>query len=105
MTTDDATMAAFGDPQSGDHFHEMYTFHAFVVAVEPEGRVAVLTVTPPCTLPRGGKLEIYASHDAYRAAFAYKTIPGYWVRLGKRGVNVAGWFAGWPRPFGDPGRQ
>lgn len=98
---EDATVAAFADPQAGDSFHEMFTFRMFVIAVEPGGRVAVMTVIPPCTLPRDGKLEIYPSHDAYRAAYAYGTIPGYWIRLDGRGVNVAGWFEGWPDP--EPG--
>jgi hypothetical protein len=98
--SDAATAAAFADPQVGDSFHEMFTFRMFVIAVEPAGRVAVLTVTPPCTLPDDGTLEVYPSHDAYRAAFAYGTIPGYWIRLDERGLNLAGWFEGWPAPPG-----
>lgn len=94
--SDLATAAAFNAPQVGDSFHEMYSFRMFVVAVEPAGRVAVLTASAPCTLPGDGTLRVYPSHDAYRAAFAYGAIPGYWIRLGERGVNVSGWFAGWP---------
>jgi len=91
------TEQAFADPRPGDSFHEMYSFRMFVVAVEMEGRVAVLTVSSlPCTLPRDGKLEVYPSHDAYRAAFAYRSIPGYWIRLAERGVPIEGWFPGWP---------
>ena len=92
--TDDGT--AFADPQVGDSFHEMYSFRMFVIAVEPDGRVATMTASPPCTLPRDGKVEIYESHDAYRSHFAYNGIPGYWIRLDRRGVDVTGWFRGWP---------
>lgn len=100
LTTDSdtATAAAFADPKVGDSFHEMFTFRMFVIAVEPAGRVAVMTVTPPCTLPDDGTVKVYESHDAYRAAFAYGTIPDYWIRLDRRGVNVTGWFTGWPDP-------
>jgi hypothetical protein len=99
--SDLATVASFDDPQPGDSFHEMFSYRMFVIAVEPAGRVAVLTVTPPCTLPADGTLKIYESHDAYRAAYAYGSIPGYWIRLDERGVNVTGWFAGWPNPEPD----
>lgn len=96
LAAEDVTQAAFSDPRPGDSFHEMFTFRMFVIAVEPEGRVAVMTVTPPCTLPRDGKVEIYPTHDAYRTAFAYGSIAGYWMRLGERGLDVSGWFGGWP---------
>lgn len=103
---DTATTEAFADPRVGDSFHEMFTFRMFVIAIEPTGRVAVMTTTPPCTLPADGKVTIYENHDAYRAAFAYNTIPGYWIRLGERGVNVTGWFGNWPDPpaLADCGR-
>jgi hypothetical protein len=93
---DDVTAAAFADPQPGDMFHEMCSFWVVVVAVEPRGRIAVLTSPGGHTLPQDGKLTVYRSHDAYRAAWSYGTIPGYTVRLSKRGVNVTGWFDGWP---------
>ena len=94
----DDTAAAFADPQPGDSFHEMFTFRMFVIAVEPGGRVAVMTATPPCTLPDDGKVVVYPDHDAYRQAFSYDTVPGYWVTLGRRGVDVTGWWPGWPPP-------
>lgn len=96
--SDAETASAFEDPQVGDSFHEMYSFRMFVVAVERDGRVAVLTASPPCTVPNDGKIEVYPSHDAYRAAWSYESIPGYHIRLDQRGVNVSGWFAGWPQP-------
>jgi hypothetical protein len=98
---DAATEAAFADPQVGDAFHEMYTFRMFVIGVEPGGRVAVLTVTPPCTLPNDGTLKVYESHGAYRSAFAYRSMPGYWIRLDERGINVTGWLKEWPAPEPD----
>lgn len=95
------TVEAFGDPQPGDHFDEMCSFHVFVVAVEPQGRVAVLEASPPCTLPGDGKLRIFTTRDEFRAAYAYGSIPGYSVRVSRKRANVSGWFAGWPDP--EPG--
>ncbi len=91
-----ATAAAFDDPQPGDAFHEMCSFWVFVIAVEPQGRVAVLTSPGGQTLPGDGKLIIYPSHTAYREEYAYGSIEGYWVQLSGRGANVRGWFKGWP---------
>lgn len=96
--SDRLTAAAFDDPQPGDRFHEMCSFWMYVVAVEPDGRVAVLTASPPCTLPRDGKLKIHPSRDAYRAHWAYGSIPGYAIRLADRGNDVTGWFPDWPDP-------
>lgn len=105
-TPDTPTVAAFADPQPGDRFHEMLSFWMFVVAVQPgNGRVAVLTLAAPGTMPRDGKLKVYPTHDAYREAWAYSTIPGYTVSLAARGTNVTGWFPGWdhiPQPPAPP---
>jgi hypothetical protein len=90
------TAEAFDDPQPGDRFNEMYSFWMFVVAVEPSGRVATMEAGAPCSFPSAGKLVIHESHDAYRRAFAYGSIAGYWVSLSDRGNDVDGWFAGWP---------
>lgn len=95
------TAQAFADPRPGDRFHEMFSFWMYVVAVEPDGRVAVLTASPPCSLPGDGKIEIYPTHDAYRAYWAYESIPGYSISLGDRGNDVTGWFPGWPTPEPD----
>jgi histidine triad (HIT) family protein len=99
---DRRTVEAFADPQVGDRFHEMLSVWWYVVAVEPQGRVALLRGVPPCTLPRDGKLEVYPSHDAYRRHFGYDTIPGHWVNLADRGSDVGGWFEGWPEPPTEP---
>lgn len=98
---DQRTAEAFAAPQPGDSFQEMAAFHMFVIAVEPHGRVAVMTANPPCTLPQEGKVVHYPDHDAYRAAYSYRAIPGYWIRLARRDVNVEGWFQGWPQPVFD----
>lgn len=99
---DRRTTEAFADPQVGDRFHEMCSVWWYVVAVEPEGRVAVLRGLPPCTLPRDGKLEVFETADAFRGAFAYGSIPGYSVSLADRGNEVEGWFPGWPEPEPEP---
>jgi len=98
---DRETAEAFATPAVGDSFHEMLAFRVFVVAVEPEGRIAVLEANPPCTLPGDGRLRVFASHDDFRAAYGYGSIPGYWVRLSKRGSSFTGWFPGWPEPATD----
>jgi hypothetical protein len=90
------TAEAFDDPQVGDRFHEMCSFWMYVLAVEPDGRIAVMHASPPCTVPDDGKVVAYASHDEYRKAYAYGSIPGYSMDLANRGSNVAGWFKGWP---------
>lgn len=97
------TAEAFADPQVGDRFHEMFSVWWYVVAVEPADRVAVLKGISPCELPRDGRLEVYPSHEAFRWAFGYETIPGrYWVMLADRGNDVEGWFPGWPEPGPEP---
>jgi hypothetical protein len=89
-----ATAEAFEVPQPGDSFDEMAAFRMFVVDVQPNGGpVAVVEANPPCTLPRGGKLRRFACVHDFRAAYAYGSIPGYWVDLNKRGANVDGWLA------------
>lgn len=76
----------------GDHFTEMFTYHVFVVSIEPDGKILTLEGNGPVTFPREGKCWVYQSAQAFRDKFAYggKT-PGYWVRLHRRGENVKGW--------------
>lgn len=85
------TDEAFAEPQVGDRFHEMYSFWMYVVHMDGEYVVA-MEASPPCTVPDDGRLRRFASHDAFRAAYAYGTIPGYWVQLADRGNDVSGWY-------------
>jgi hypothetical protein len=85
---DEATDAAFADPQPGDNFHEMFSFRAFVVA-RFDDYVIWLTASPPCTIPDDGNLH-GGTLAEFRAAFAYGTIPGYSVIYEGR-LNASGW--------------
>lgn len=87
----DATCAAFDDPQVGDRFQEFYSFWVYVVHVDGE-YVAAVEASAPCDLPKDGKLRHFASRDAFRAAYAYGSIPGYSVALASRGAKVRGWY-------------
>lgn len=95
-TRDRLTAEAFGDPQVGDRYHEMYSVWWYVVAVEPEGRIAIMKGVPPCTLPTDGTVAVFSSHREFRKYFEYGSIPGYWASLADRGNSVGGWFQGWP---------
>lgn len=86
------TREAMEDPRPGDRYQEMYSFWVYVVAVEGE-RVATLEASPPCTVPRDGKLREFETREAFRAAYSYGSIPGYWVTLADRDNNVDGWLA------------
>jgi len=85
----EATALAFRDPQPGDRFTEMFAFWLYVIGRDGE-RVATLEANPPCTLPEDGQLR-WQSLSEFRERFAYRTIPGYWVRFVDSGNNVAGW--------------
>ncbi len=87
----DATRAAFEDPQVGDRFQEFYSFWVFVVHVGGEV-VATVEASAPCDLPQDGKLRHFATREAFRAAYRYGSIPGYWVHLAGRNRRVGGWY-------------
>ena len=83
------TEEAFQRPRAGDRFTEMYAFWVYVLRVH-DGVVTIMEANPPCELPRDGKvcaLTIYA----FRQRYAYKSIPGYSVRLVDRNNDVSGW--------------
>lgn len=84
------TDAAFEDPQSGDEFSEMFSFWMIVLAVRG-GEVIVMEASPPCTLPDDGRVISFATRDDFRKKYAYGSIPGYFVNLNKRGLDVTGW--------------
>lgn len=91
----EATAEAFRDPKPGDSFDEMLAFRVFVVDVQPDGGpVTVVEASPPCTLPRDGKLRRFRCVHDFRDAYAYSAgVPGYWVGLNGRGRDVRGWLA------------
>jgi len=84
-----ATAAAMADPQPGDRFTEMYAFYV-VVLRRDAGSVVFMEINPPCQLPHDGKVGKMHVED-FRRRFAYGSIPGYWVRLIDRGMDVSGW--------------
>lgn len=84
-----ATEQAFADPQVGDRFHEMYSYWIYIVARVGKW-VCIMEAHPPCTLPNDGKVS-WSTVSEFQNRFAYKSIPGYCVRLSDRGNNVHGW--------------
>jgi hypothetical protein len=87
--TADRTAEAFDAPRVGDRFQEMYTFWLYVVAIEP--KVVVLRGSAPITFPDGAERVEYDTVEDFRKAYAYGSIPGYWVRLTDRDNDVTGW--------------
>ena len=83
------TDVAMNNPQPGDHFHEMYAFHVFVVA-RKGSRMMTCEGSVPCTLPKDGKWRV-VSVAGFRDHFAYGSIPGYWVHLGERVEQALTW--------------
>lgn len=86
------TEAAFDDPQVGDRFQEMYSFWMWMYVLHV-GRhsVTVMHAIGEMTLPGDGTIVRYESHDEFRKAYSYGSIPGYFVYLSSRGNDVAGW--------------
>lgn len=84
-----ATAAAMADPQPGDRFTEMYAFYV-VVLRRDGGSVVYMDIHPPCTVPADGKVGKMHVEE-FRRRFKYGSIPGYWVRLIERGMDVSGW--------------
>ena len=76
------TSDAMERPRVGDKFSEMCNFWVEVVAIDSDGQVAVKERV-------GGdeKLRLFQTQDEYRAAYAYGSIPGYWIILYKRGAR------------------
>lgn len=102
LDPDHATAVAFDDPRPGDRFHEMFSWWVIVVEVE-DGRVSALEGPGPLNWERGrlqgggelvepfqerAQVREFASVEAFKAAYAYGTIPGYSVVLADRGNDV-----------------
>lgn len=85
------TAEAFDNPQTGDRFHEMYSYWVYVIGIDGEKITTFESGYHPSQHPARGKCHTYPSHEDYRAYFAYGTIPGYWVMLNRRDCNVDGW--------------
>jgi hypothetical protein len=83
------THEAVCDPRPGDHFTEMMVFHLYVLDVD-EDEVLTIEASAPCKFPDDGKLKAQ-TREEFRKRLSYGTIPGYWVKLLKRGCNVQGW--------------
>lgn len=83
------TEAAFNDPQPGDEFEEFLTHWVYVVGRDGD-RVVWMSASAPCRFPNDGETK-YGTLVDFRAAYAYGTIPGYSVKLSRRGRNVDGW--------------
>lgn len=89
------TLDALLHPEVGDHFHEMFSFHAFVLYVDPAGGpVVCLTASAPCVVPDEGEVRVFdcladyvdwATYDSPH--LSHKS----WMRLWERGDNVEGW--------------
>lgn len=89
-------------PQVGDHFHEMYSWHIFVLDVAPDGGPVTVAeqdsaraarrVGGGLTFPDDARLRRFDTAAAFRSAYAYNTIPGYSIHYSNR-VDVKGWLA------------
>lgn len=88
--TTDETALAMENPQPGDHFTEMYSFHVIVVAVDADH---IITAEGNAKFPQNAKFH-RQTLDEFRRYFGYDEIPGYWIRLYRRGINVDGWLDG-----------
>jgi hypothetical protein len=84
------TERAFTHPEAGDAFEEMLSFWVIVVDVADDGIIHVVEHGGPGELPRDGRLRRFPTGDAFRAAYAYGSIPGYSVSWAKT-VDVTGW--------------
>ena len=91
------TAEAMDDVRVGDHFHEQYSFHVFVVGRGDSGKIAVLSASPPCAFPQDGQLW-RGTPEEFRARFSPFVPPGeagphYSVLLYERDADVEGWLA------------
>ena len=86
-----ATEEAFKTLRAGDHFHEMFSFHVFVLSVNNKEIVAI-EGSPPCSFPADGKITRYSPPSEFEKRFKYSQgVEGYWVLLASRDNNVEGW--------------
>lgn len=91
---EELTEEAIGNPQIGDHFTEMYSFHLFVIG--RDGDTVITTEgSPPVTFPDEGKVRTQTVEE-FKARLSYGSIPGSWVRLIERGADVEGWLRSSP---------
>lgn len=86
-----ATAEAMDDPQVGDRYHEMYNFWMWVVYRDGD-TVVTMEANPPCVVPKDCRVRKFASVAEFQKAYAYESIPRYWVRLSKRRCDVRGWY-------------
>lgn len=92
------TEKMLADPQPGDHFQEMYSFHLYVVARDGD-KVITMEVSVPnimdngraVEMPRDGIVNVYDEPEDLRHRLSYKGTKGYWVQGVRRGENVTGW--------------
>lgn len=84
------TKHAFKNPKVGDRFQEMYSYWVYVVAVHNEW-VGIMEASPPCELPKDGKVSFMTKED-FREKYAYgHGNPGYSIRFCDHDNDVKGW--------------
>ena len=83
-----ATAEAFADPQPGDVFEEFYSFWVMVRGRDRDW-VTWLEVTSPEIPLQDGK-RFVGTVAEFGDKFSYKSIPGYSVKLNRRGAKVSG---------------
>lgn len=84
---------ALNDPKPGDYWHEMYSWHMYVVDVEETDKVKIITTinaSAPCTFPNDGKIEKRTIAE-FKAWLSYGSIEGTWAHIGKRNVDISWW--------------
>jgi hypothetical protein len=95
MTTDEKTKEAFYNPRPGDLFHEMYSFWMLVCDIGDGEHIRVMHLSPPGNFADNGEIVEYSSHISFMSHYAYKKMPGFWVALDRRGVDVQGLYQRW----------
>jgi len=79
---------ALADPQPGDYWNELFSWHCFVVGRDGD---QVMTLSGNGQeFPRDGEPRVQTLKE-FQQWLSYGNIPGTWAHCGERGVNVEGW--------------
>jgi len=86
----DLSKEALRDPQPGDYWQEMYSWHMYVVDVEETDKGKIITTmsaSSPCELPKDGKIE-KRTYDEFVKWLSYNSTEGTWALCCKRNLDM-----------------